>query len=164
MNFYEILGLEPSASIEEIRKAYRKYAKKYHPDKNNGDKIFEEKFKEISAAYEFLSNGEKKAEYDKQFQKQHEFFQDNFTSGKKYDSANQNTQTQNTTSHTDAQKTDRIAEKRNKNIVIGLVVLGIMIAIGMFNFDNSPFVPIFVICFLVLLRQIFAVVISYMKD
>lgn len=64
-DYYEILGVEKNASIQEIKKAYRKLALKYHPDKNPDDKAAEEKFKEAAEAYEVLSNEEKKAKYDR---------------------------------------------------------------------------------------------------
>lgn len=64
MNYYEILGLQEDASEAEIKKAYRQLALKYHPDKNPGDKQAEKKFKEVSEAYEVLSNPEKRAHYD----------------------------------------------------------------------------------------------------
>ncbi len=64
-DFYEVLGVAKSASEEEIKKAYRKMAMQYHPDKNQGDKAAEEKFKEAAEAYEVLSNAQKKAQYDR---------------------------------------------------------------------------------------------------
>lgn len=64
-DYYETLGLTKSATDEEIKKAYRKLAMKYHPDRNKGDKAAEEKFKEINAAYEVLSDPQKKAAYDR---------------------------------------------------------------------------------------------------
>ena len=64
-DYYKILGVSENASISEIKKSYRELAKKYHPDKNSGDKNAEEKFKEINEAYEVLGNPEKKAQYDK---------------------------------------------------------------------------------------------------
>ena len=63
-DYYKILGLNKSASPEDIKKAYRKLAMKYHPDRNKGNKIAEEKFKEISEAYAVLSDSEKKKQYD----------------------------------------------------------------------------------------------------
>ena len=63
-DYYEVLGLSKGASSDEIKKAYRKLAVKYHPDKNPDDKASEEKFKEIGEAYEALSDPEKKSAYD----------------------------------------------------------------------------------------------------
>ena len=63
-DYYEVLGVEKGASAEEIKKAYRKSAMKYHPDRNPGDKEAEEKFKELGEAYEVLSNDEKRQRYD----------------------------------------------------------------------------------------------------
>jgi molecular chaperone DnaJ len=63
-NFYDILGVNRNASIDEIRKAYRKLARKYHPDINPGNKEAENKFKEISVAYDALSDAEKRKLYD----------------------------------------------------------------------------------------------------
>lgn len=73
-DFYDILGVAKNESQEEIKKAYRKLAIKYHPDKNQGDKESEKKFKEISAAYEVLGNPEKRKAYD-------QMGHDNFESG-----------------------------------------------------------------------------------
>jgi curved DNA-binding protein len=64
-DYYQILGVDKKASQEEIKKAYRKLAVKYHPDKNQGVKSAEEKFKEVSEAYEVLGDPEKRKQYDK---------------------------------------------------------------------------------------------------
>ena len=63
-DYYDILGVNKSASKDEIKKAYRTTAFKYHPDKNPGDKAAEEKFKEASEAYSVLSDDKKKTNYD----------------------------------------------------------------------------------------------------
>ncbi len=64
-DYYEVLGVGKSASGDEIKKAYRKVAMQYHPDRNPGDKSAEEKFKEAAEAYEILSDADKKAKYDR---------------------------------------------------------------------------------------------------
>lgn len=63
-NYYDILGVDKRASAEEIKKAYRQLAKKYHPDQNPGDKEAEEKFKQISDAYDILKDPQKRAAFD----------------------------------------------------------------------------------------------------
>ncbi|MFZ4058739.1 MAG: molecular chaperone DnaJ [Ferruginibacter sp.] len=64
-DFYEILGVAKSASQDEIKKAYRKVAMQFHPDRNPGDKSAEDKFKEAAEAYEILSDADKRAQYDR---------------------------------------------------------------------------------------------------
>ena len=63
-DYYEILGVSKSASADEMKKAYRKLAMKYHPDKNPGDKKAEDRFKELNEAYQTLSDAKAKQNYD----------------------------------------------------------------------------------------------------
>lgn len=63
-NYYETLGVNKNASADEIKKAYKKQAMKYHPDRNKGDKAAEVKFKEINEAYQVLGDATKKKNYD----------------------------------------------------------------------------------------------------
>src|SRR6476619_929790 len=64
-DYYEILGVQKTASADEIKKSYRKVAMQFHPDRNPGDKAAEEKFKEAAEAYEILSDADKKTQYDR---------------------------------------------------------------------------------------------------
>src|SRR6266851_3204029 len=75
-DYYELLGVSRKASAKEIRTAFRKLARKYHPDLNPGDKSSEEKFKQLQEAYDVLSDSKKRQMYD-----QHGFYSDNFHPG-----------------------------------------------------------------------------------
>lgn len=66
-DYYLILGIEPNATLEDIKKAYREMSLKYHPDKNKGDKYFEERFKDIKEAYDILSDNVSRQNYDYQW-------------------------------------------------------------------------------------------------
>ena len=64
-DFYQLLGVPKSASAEDLKKAYRKLAMQYHPDRNSGDKTAEQKFKDLSEAYDVLKDEQKRAAYDR---------------------------------------------------------------------------------------------------
>ena len=64
-DYFKVLGVDRNASADVIKRAFRKLARQFHPDVNQGDKVAESKFKEISAAYEVLSDSEKRSNYDK---------------------------------------------------------------------------------------------------
>ena len=81
IDYYKILGIERNASADDIKKAYRKLARKYHPDMNPNDKEAEKKFKEINEANEVLSNPENRAKYDK--------YGENWKHGEEYERAQQ---------------------------------------------------------------------------
>src|SRR5579864_635302 len=75
-DFYEVLGVSKDAKADEIRKSYRKLARKYHPDLNPGDKAAEDRFKKVQEAYDVLSDVKKRQVYD-----QHGFYSDNIPPG-----------------------------------------------------------------------------------
>src|SRR5207248_11802893 len=64
-DYYEVLGIQREATVDDIKKAFRRLAVKYHPDKNPNDSTSEERFKEAAEAYEVLSDQEKRARYDR---------------------------------------------------------------------------------------------------
>tara|TARA_Y100000815_G_scaffold257754_1_gene266592 strand:+ start:211 stop:783 length:573 start_codon:yes stop_codon:yes gene_type:complete len=107
-NHYQILGISRNADNKEIKQAYKKLAVKFHPDKNNGDKFFEERFKEIQESYEVLINTQKKNEYDRLY--------DSFYSNKQknYQSQSQSTHKNTSTSYSNQKEEERKQKEKKK--------------------------------------------------
>ncbi|MDI9312966.1 MAG: DnaJ domain-containing protein [Limnohabitans sp.] len=121
-DYYKILGLPSNATQDEIRTAYRKLSKKFHPDVNQGDKFFEERFKEIQEAYEKLTNFEFKSNYDRQKQETNtKQNSQQFTQAK-------NTNNSTTNSTTNRQPKQQTTNKSNNSLFIKIAI-GVVIAI-----------------------------------
>lgn len=180
-NHYQSLDISKDAKPEEIKKAFRLYASKYHPDKHGGDKFFEEKFKDIKEAYDVLSNPELKRKYDeKLFGKPKQEFSFNHNSKEKYsdhfkeeNQSNKNKQTNNQTHYqnkkpkyeTPEQKTKReIAERRTKNFFIGIGTAAMVIFLFSAFGDNGMHVPIAMFFVFWTIHQIFVVLVSFLSD
>ena len=86
-NYYQSLGIKREASPNEIKKSYRKLAQKFHPDRNDSDDFFEERFKDIQEAYEVLNNVSKKESYDKDY----DYFFNTQQNSNHFKSKNENT-------------------------------------------------------------------------
>jgi len=174
-NYYQVLGVDINATTEDIKKAYRKHATKFHPDKHDGDKFFEDKFKELQEAYEILSDELKRAAYDRTFKQQYAGTNaTNYSESKStYQQPEPPRQEQKTYSDTKTKATyqpptpkpvDEKVERRNRNIVIGLITGFIFFMLMQFGGKYGMHVPVAMICLFITIRQIFVVVISYIPD
>lgn len=156
-NLYQILGLDSTATQEEIKRAFRIYASKFHPDKHHGDKFFEDKFREIKEAYDILINPETRREYDSKWS-------NGSGTQSKQEESKYEAKTSSTNSTTRQTYQDPIKERRNKNVIIGLGTL--LAAIMVFNLGggNGWHVPIGVFLAFWTVRQAFVIGTSYLKD
>lgn len=177
-NFYQVLGVDINATYEDIKKAHRKHAAKLHPDKHDGDKFFEEKFKEIQEAYEVLSDDLKRAAYDRTFKQQyadeHVSASNNTESKTNHHKQAQPKQDQKNYSDTKSKSSnpqppptkpiDEKVSKRTRNIVIGLITGFLFFVIMNAGGISGIHVPIGMLFFFVTIRQIFVVIMSYIPD
>lgn len=147
-NYYIVLGVKNDASFEEIKTAYRELAKKYHPDKNHGNKAAEELFKEIQQAYGVLSNAEKRKKFDLKFRygesapKTKKQSSNTAYTGNAYQYAQQ--QTQQKQQKQDAQFKTKQNSKPNKSenyyilISIGIAMILLYLIISYSSDSNTP--------------------------
>ena len=171
-NYYQILGVNRNSSPEEIREAYRLYASKFHPDKHQGDKFFEEKFKEIKEAYDILSDPEQRRKYDAQYFRNSDstFKQQSKTSNthtsqqeKRTDhSAHDNTQTH-TRQSSYKLKTEK-QQRRQKNFIIGIGTALACVLLMELGGKTGYHVPIAMGFLFWTIRQIWVVLVSFIPD
>jgi curved DNA-binding protein CbpA len=128
IDYYKVLGVQPNSTEQEIKDAYRKLSKKFHPDLNDGDNFFAERFKEIQTAYEILSDSSKRQEYNRQFETQ---------SGKSESTdkkTNDNSKTQynqNQSSNSDSTSSTPTQKSKKRNYSWLYITLPVMIVIGL---------------------------------
>lgn len=176
-DYYQILGVSKNATTDEIKKAYRNLAFKYHPDRNPGDKAAEEKFKQISAAYDVLGDEAKRRNYDlggysesaysnansnAQYQRQYQYTYQNpfgdenfwqwFGGANRQNAANQNNSQQNYNQHYDSQDYKKRTKSSYKSMLFSKS-LQTLVALLMFRI--SFFIPFgFFICLGVMINGI----------
>jgi curved DNA-binding protein CbpA len=126
-NFYAILGVSTTASAEEIKLAYRRLAKRFHPDRNPGNKEIEEKFKEISEAYNTLSDEASKSKYDLKF-----FYTTNSQTERSYSNGQRHDRPR---FKVKKDRPDTAAEKRTTRLIFGTVIAFVVIIILMITIN-----------------------------
>lgn len=123
LNFYALLGVSSTATQQEIKMAYRKLAKRYHPDKNPGSKIIEERFKEITEAYNVLSDEISRKKYDLKF-----FYSSNAQSEKRY---NPGVKREQPRFKVKKERPPTAAEKRATRIIFSIVIVFVLLVVLM---------------------------------
>lgn len=158
-DYYRVLGLDSDASQEDIRKAYRLYASKLHPDKHKGDQFFEERFKEIQEAYEVLSDPTRRAAYDRK------------RNGNDQQSTKANTTTRGKSKTTDrsgysssSTELSALQQKRRRDIIVGILALSLTVSLLTIFGDSGVHVPIAFFSLLVAIRQLFVFGVSFLPD
>lgn len=166
-NYYQLLDIKTTASYEEIKKAYRTHASKFHPDKHNGDKFFEEKFKDIKEAYDILSNQEKCKNYDLSF---NSFNNSNYTHNNKNESSdsekrhNEQKENKKTNNREPEKLFDEKSEQRKKCFTTIIICGSVFLILMSVGGKEGLHVPVAMICFIIAIQQIYTVLVSYIKD
>lgn len=169
-DYYQILGLNHNCTQEDIRKAYRLNASKFHPDKHQGDKFFEEKFKEIKEAYEFLSDDYKRKKYDNQFFKSSDStFKEPPRNTYGHTSqqekrTNFSSKTKTNTRETYRKPRTNKQQRRQKHFVIGIGTALAFVLLMEIGGKNGLHVPIAMGFLFWTIRQIWVVIVSYISD
>lgn len=165
-DYYQTLGLSPEATPEEIRKAYRLYASKLHPDKHRGDRFFEERFKELQEAYEVLSDPEKREKYHN-WRESHDGFNAGHATGRSdpsSPSAKANpvspppTYAKSNTSLTSSRMSGR-----QRDATVGVIALVLLLTLGSLG-TQGIHIPVVVACLIVVIRQVFRLAVSFLPD
>lgn len=171
-NYYQILGLERNASPDDIKKAYRYYASKFHPDLHNGDKFFEEQFLNVKEAYDLLSDPLKRRKYDSEFSDLREpTYQESEAPRNQSEQKSNKGKESNTTSRPSTSSNiprtpvanEKVAQ-RQKNFLIGIGTAFSCYALFALFGENGWHVPLAMGFFFWTIRQAFVVVISYIPD
>jgi curved DNA-binding protein CbpA len=129
-NYYDILGVSQFASVEEIKTAYRKLSMKFHPDKNEGDIFFQERFLAIKEAYDVLSDSESREKYDEKVFKQNNT--DNINSNHSHNYSNPKNQEDNNEFQSESNNYSEVGQESNLTnhyIAGGLIIVAILIAV-----------------------------------
>lgn len=128
IDYYKVLGLQPNCTQQEIKEAYRKLSKKFHPDLNDGDNFFAERFKEIQTAYETLMDNSKREEYKRQFDNQNNKSDNTFKKANDYSKAQSNS---NHSQNSESTSPNQTQSKKKRNYSWLYITLPIMIIIGL---------------------------------
>ncbi len=159
-NLYQVLGLDSTASADEIKKAYRFYALKFHPDKHKGDKFFEMKFREVKEAYDILSDPSLRSTYDRQWNTEKEIDLEIKSTPKSNSTVSETSRER----PSQTIKVDLVKDQRNKNILIGLGTILSAILIFSIGPDKGWHVPIGMFFIFWTIRQLFVIGTSFFED